>query len=145
MTAPVRLPGDATGSATDLLSASMAIAEHVCAGLADAGLALQPRSDFRAVRMPNIGEGLPRPYQCADLIAANPDYGRIICHCERVTRGEILDATRAAIPARSLDAVRRRTRALFGRCQGFYCAAEVTRLLAEATGQGIDALFGWDS
>ena len=42
--------------------------------------------------MPNIGEAFPRPYQRADLIAADPDYGRIVCFCERVTRGEIRDA-----------------------------------------------------
>jgi glycerol-3-phosphate dehydrogenase len=117
------------------LSASMAIAEHVVEGLADAGLVLEPKEDFRAVRMPNIGEAFPRPYQSAAAIALNPDYGQIVCHCERATRGEILDAARAAIPARTLDGVRRRTRALFGRCQGSFCAAAVTHLVAEATGQ----------
>jgi glycerol-3-phosphate dehydrogenase len=122
------------------LSASMAIAEHVVAGLAGAGLALEPKEDFRPVRMPNIGEAFVRPYQCAELIAANPDYGRIICHCERVTRGEILDATRASIPARSLDGLRRRTRAQLGRCQGFFCAATVANMLAEATGQHVAAV-----
>jgi glycerol-3-phosphate dehydrogenase len=122
------------------LSASMAIAEHVVAGLADAGLALEPRDDFRPIRMPNIGETFPRPYQRAEVVAANPDYGRIVCHCERVTRGEILDAARAAIPARSLDGLRRRTRALLGRCQGFFCAAAVANLLAEATGQTVAGL-----
>jgi glycerol-3-phosphate dehydrogenase len=52
-----------------------------------------------------------------------------------VTRGEILDATRSPIPARTLDGLRRRTRALLGRCQGFFCGAAVTALLAEATRQ----------
>jgi glycerol-3-phosphate dehydrogenase len=122
------------------LSASMAIAEYVVEGLADAGLVLAPKDDFRAVRMPNIGEAFRRPYQSPDAIAANPDYGHIVCHCERVTRGEILDAMRAAIPARSLDGVRRRTRALFGRCQGFFCGAAVTHLVAEATGQKANTL-----
>ena len=124
------------------LSASMAIAEYVAQGLADAGLGLQPKTDFRPVRMPNIGEAFERPYQSAAAIASNPDYGRIVCHCERVTRGEILDAANAPIPARSLDGVRRRTRALFGRCQGFYCAAAVAHLLADATGQTLAALLG---
>jgi len=124
------------------LSASMAIAEHVADGLRDAGLALAPSSDFRSVRMPNLGEALPRPYQCADLIAADPNYGRIVCHCERVTRGEILAAARSPLPARSLDGLRRRTRALLGRCQGFYCTAAVAALLAEASGQSVAALFG---
>jgi glycerol-3-phosphate dehydrogenase len=124
------------------LSASMAIAEHVVEGLADAGLAMTLKDDFRSMRMPNIGEVFARPYQSAEAIAANPDYGRIVCHCERVTRGEILDATRSPLPARALDGVRRRTRALLGRCQGFFCAATVTHLVAEATGQSVAELLG---
>ena len=75
-------------------------------------------------------------------IAANPDYGRIVCHCERVTRGEIIDATGATVPARSLDGVRRRTRALLGRCQGFYCSAAVAALLAETTGRRVASIVG---
>jgi glycerol-3-phosphate dehydrogenase len=126
------------------LTASMAIAEHVRDGLRDAGLALEPRDDFRAVRMPMIGEASPRPYCSPELIAADPDYGRIVCHCERVTRREIVDAARAPIPARSLDGLRRRTRALLGRCQGFYCTATVTRLLAEASGRTVAELLGVD-
>jgi glycerol-3-phosphate dehydrogenase len=126
------------------LSASMAIAEFVAEGLRDAGLVLDPKANFRSVRMPSIGEALPRPYQRADLIAADPDFGRIVCHCERVTRGEILAAARATVPARSLDGLRRRTRALLGRCQGFYCSAAVTCLLAEASGQRVAAIVGLD-
>ena len=124
------------------LTGSMAIAEHVLDGLRDAGLVLERKAEFRSVRMPNIGESDARPYQCAESIAADPDYGRIVCHCERVTRGEILAAVRAPVPARSLDGLRRRTRALLGRCQGFYCAGEVTRLLSEARGQSVDTLLG---
>lgn len=127
------------------LSASMAIAEYVVEGLADAGLTLDPKSDFRAVRMPNIGEAVLRPYQSAEAIGANPDYGRIICHCERVTRGEIVDALRAPVPARTLDGVRRRTRALLGRCQGFFCAATVTHLVAEETREKVAALLALEN
>ena len=126
------------------LTASMAIAEHVRDGLRDAGLVLEPRADFRPVCMPNIGEASPRPYAHADLIAADPDCGRIVCHCERVTRREIVDAARAAIPARSLDGLRRRTRAMLGRCQGFYCTAAVTRLLADASRRSVAELLGAD-
>ena len=118
----------------------MAIAEYVVDGLRDAGLSLEPKADFCSLRMPNIGEAFARPYQRADLIAADPDFGQIVCHCEHVTRGEILAAARATIPARSLDALRRRTRALLGRCQGFYCAAAVTQILAEASGHSVAAL-----
>ncbi|MEI5097377.1 FAD-dependent oxidoreductase [Streptomyces sp. PmtG] len=110
------------------LTASMAIAAHVTELLADAGLALGERAELAPVRMPNLGEAFPRPYQRGDLIAADPDYGRIVCHCERVTRGEIRDALRAAIAPASLDGLRRRTRARGGRCQGFSCGAAVREL-----------------
>ena len=126
------------------LTAAMAIAEHVVEGLRDMGLDLVPVAERRRIRMPNIGEAAPRPYQSAAMIAADPDYGRIVCHCERVTRGEIVDATAAVIPARTVDGLRRRTRALLGRCQGFYCAAPVTRLLAERTGRGLDEVLALD-
>jgi glycerol-3-phosphate dehydrogenase len=124
------------------LTASMAIAEHVAEGLADGGLRLVKRPDVKTVRMPNVGEAFPRPYGDAARIAANPDYGRIVCHCERTTRGEVLDAMRSAIPPRTLDGLRRRTRAGFGRCQGFYCTAEVARLLADASGQPLETVLG---
>jgi glycerol-3-phosphate dehydrogenase len=124
------------------LTASMAIAEHVAEGLRDGGLVLDARPAFRTITMPNVGEAFARPYCDAARIAANADYGRIVCHCERTTRGEILDAMRSAIPPRTLDGLRRRTRAGFGRCQGFYCMAEVARLLADASGQPIDIVLG---
>jgi glycerol-3-phosphate dehydrogenase len=117
------------------LSASMAIAEHVAELLVEAELELKPKESFEAVRMPNIGEASLRPYRDAEAIGANPDYGRIVCHCERVSAGEITDACRSAIPARSLDGLRRRTRASMGRCQGFYCAARVLELLSRASGR----------
>jgi glycerol-3-phosphate dehydrogenase len=126
------------------LTASMAIAEHVVEGLREAGLALDLREEFHPVRMPNIGESFPRPCQSPEVIAANPDYGTIVCHCERVSRGEILAAAAAVIPARDVDGLRRRTRALLGRCQGFYCAPQVARLLAEASGQTVAAILGLD-
>jgi glycerol-3-phosphate dehydrogenase len=115
------------------LSASLAIAEYAAHLLAEAGLKLARKAEFREITMPNLGEAFPRPYQRDDMIRANGDYGRIVCHCERVTRGEIVDATHAAIPARSADALRRRTRAQMGRCQGFFCAAEINALLGQTT------------
>jgi glycerol-3-phosphate dehydrogenase len=114
------------------LTASLAIAEHVRDELGAAGLPLEPKRKLPEVRMPNIGERFPRPYTDTDRIAADPDFGRIVCFCERVTRGEILAALRAPVPAVDLDGLRRRTRVLMGRCQGFYCGAEVAGLLAAA-------------
>jgi glycerol-3-phosphate dehydrogenase len=115
------------------VSASMAIAEHVRTELGAAGLELRPREAPREVRMPNIGEAFPRPYAERERIVRNPDYGRIVCFCERVTRGEIRDALTSPIPPADLDGLRRRTRVLMGRCQGFFCGAHVAALLAERT------------
>jgi glycerol-3-phosphate dehydrogenase len=112
------------------LTASMAIAEHVRSELGAAGMELRPREEQPQRRMPNIGEAFPRPYAQPELIAENPDYGRVVCFCERVTRGEILNALAGPLPARDLDGLRRRTRVLMGRCQGFFCGALVAALLA---------------
>jgi glycerol-3-phosphate dehydrogenase len=81
--------------------------------------------------MPNIGERFERPYQRGDLIAADPEFGRIVCFCERVTRGEIRDALAAPVAAVDLDGLRRRTLAHMGRCQGFFCGAQIAELLEE--------------
>ncbi|MEU9011636.1 FAD-dependent oxidoreductase [Streptomyces sp. NPDC048479] len=110
------------------LTASMAIAAHVTDLLADAGLDLGDARELEPVRMPNLGEAFPRPYQRADLIAADPEYGMLVCHCERVSRGEIRDALASTVLPGSLDGLRRRTRARGGRCQGFYCGAAVREL-----------------
>jgi glycerol-3-phosphate dehydrogenase len=123
------------------LTASMAIAEHVSGLLADAvvtasaagdaaaRLDLTPRAGLPAPpRMPNLGEAFPRPYADPELIARDPEYGRIVCFCERVTAGEIRDAYAATIPPRTLGGLRRRTRAMNGRCQGFFCGARLRRL-----------------
>ena len=122
------------------LSASLGIAEHVADLLASAGLRLKPKAEFKPARMPYIGEAEARPYQSAERIAANPAYGQIVCHCERVTLGEILDAAHAPIPARTVDGLRRRTRVLQGRCQGFNCHGAVVALLARETGQNAKRL-----
>jgi glycerol-3-phosphate dehydrogenase len=112
------------------LTSSMALAEHACATLSAAGLELSARDDLPPPpRMPNIGEAFPRPYQRADLVEADPEYGTIVCFCERVTRGEIRDALASPIPPTDIDGLRRRTRAMMGRCQGFFCGAEVDGLL----------------
>ncbi|MFF2410265.1 NAD(P)/FAD-dependent oxidoreductase [Streptomyces sp. NPDC058092] len=114
------------------LTSGMAIAEHVHEVLEKAGLVLTARTDLPGPpRMANIGEATVRPYQDADRIAADPEYGKVVCFCERVTAGEIRDAFQSPLPARNLEGLRRRTRAMNGRCQGFFCGAAVNRLLNE--------------
>jgi glycerol-3-phosphate dehydrogenase len=115
------------------LTSGMAVAEHLLQLLADTELDLTPRADLPPPpRMPNIGEADTRPYEDAARIAADPEYGRIVCFCERVTAGEIRDAFASTIPPCDLDGLRRRTRVMNGRCQGFYCGARTQTLLEAA-------------
>ena len=58
--------------------------------------------------------------------------GEIVCHCEWVTRGEIEAACKGPLPAGDLGGLKRRTRAMMGRCQGFYCGAEITTMFEAA-------------
>ena len=118
------------------LTASMALAEHVVDLLTAQGFSTSQRDLLPPTpRMPNIGEAFPRPYADPERIAADPEYGRVVCFCERVTRGEVRDAFASTIPPSDLDGLRRRTRALMGRCQGFYCGAEITSLLEDDLGR----------
>ena len=132
---PVRRYVLAGGIRSTGLTACMAIAEHLCQMVKDThGLRMAERSNLAsAPRMPNLGEAFTRPYQDDERIAADPEYGRIICFCERVSAGEIRDALHSTIPATTLSGLRRRTRAMNGRCQGFSCGAEV-RARLEAMG-----------
>src|SRR5918992_1870991 len=115
------------------LSASMAIAEYVRDGLE---LELSPRAGQPELRMPNLGEAAPRPFQREELISEDPEYGRLVCFCERVTRGELRDAMASPVPAVDLDGLRRRTRAHMGRCQGFWCGAHLAALLSGGRSDG---------
>ena len=97
-------------------------------------LGLREKEDFIATQ-----KGLLDPksltwdaYQA--LIRENPAYGQIICRCEQVTEGEIIDAIRRPLGARSLDGVKRRTRAGMGRCQAGFCSPRVMEILARELG-----------
>jgi thioredoxin reductase len=111
------------------ISACLGIAEYVADLLKEGGLQLNPKPACKTIKMPTIGEAFQRPYQSAELIEADSDYGRMVCHCERVSLGEVNDAMNSDIPASTLDALRRRTRAMQGRCQGFNCHAALVMSL----------------
>jgi glycerol-3-phosphate dehydrogenase len=105
------------------ISAAMGIAEYGVELLRDAGLELKMKDEFKSVKLPSIGQADIRPHQSAEMIKQNASYAEMVCHCERVSRGELMDAMRAPISATTLDGLRRRTRASQGRCQGFNCHA----------------------
>ena len=92
------------------------------------------RKDFQETRkdIPNIAS--MDQAEAAALIAENPAYGTIICRCEKVTEGEIIDAIRRPLGARSLDGIKRRTRAGMGRCQAGFCSTKVMDILARELG-----------
>ena len=70
----------------------------------------------------------------AALAAKDPAFGRIVCRCETVTEGEVRDAIRRPVGARTIDGVKRRVRAGMGRCQGGFCMPRVMAILAEELG-----------
>ncbi len=82
-----------------------------------------------------------------ELIKKNSAYGRIVCRCETITEGEIIDAIRAPGGARDVDGVKRRTRAGMGRCQGGFCGSKVVEILSRELGVPMSDItkFGNDS
>lgn len=120
------------------LTASPAIAEYVISLLREAGLPLQENPEYVPVRQaPPQFSHLSHAEREA-LIARDPRYGRVICRCETVTEGEIVAACHAPIPARTYDALKRRTRIGSGRCQGGFDMPLVIDIMAREL--GIDPL-----
>jgi glycerol-3-phosphate dehydrogenase len=111
------------------VSSAMGIAEYAVELLSGAGLEFKLKDDFKPVKMPPIGQADIRPHQNPEMIKQNPQYAEMVCHCERVSHGELMDAMSATIPATTLDGLRRRTRTSQGRCQGFNCHAALVKTL----------------
>ena len=109
------------------LTASPAIARKVSLILKNCGLELKHKPGFQAQRPPIIQK--KPPDFAGDVNSADPAQ-HLICRCEQVTEAEILDCLQRGIPVRSLDAVKYRTRAGMGRCQGAFCGPRVRELLA---------------
>jgi glycerol-3-phosphate dehydrogenase len=110
------------------LTAALGIAQYVEGLVEEHFFRLAPLRNVIWPRMPNLAEHQPRDYQ-------RPGHGDLVCLCELVTRDEIEAALCGPLPAGDLGGLKRRTRAMFGRCQGFNCLAEVcsiagNRLLA---------------
>lgn len=120
------------------LTAAPAIARLARDMLADMGLPLAPRPDFNPERpAPPRLAGADAGRRAA-LVGANPLYGHVICRCESVSEGEIVDAIRAPVGARTVEGVKLRTRAGMGRCQGGFCGGRVAAILARELGIPID-------
>lgn len=122
------------------LTASAALGKYVAQVLINIGMPVDFNLNFNPIR-----KGIPRFNEATreeqdELVKKDSHYGRVICRCETITEGEIIAAIHRPIPARSLDAVKRRLRAGMGRCQGGFCAPKVIEILARELGVTTDEI-----
>ena len=120
---------DCAGIESPGLTSSPAIGEMISHILKEK-LNLREKEHFIAHRKGILNPNTLSREERIQLIKEKPEYGTIICRCEMVTEGEILDAIRRPLGARSLDGVKRRTRAGMGRCQAGFCSPKTMESLA---------------
>lgn len=124
---------DCAGIESPGLTSCPAIGEMTAAIIRDK-LNLQEKENFISKRKGILNPNSLSKEEHAELIRKNPEYGNIICRCEMITEGEIIDAIRRPLGAKSLDGVKRRTRAGMGRCQSGFCSPRTMEILARELG-----------
>ena len=117
------------------LSAALGIARLACRTICGNGHGYSPPDSIRWPRVPQISDAGERDWM-------RPGNGGIVCHCELVTRREIENALSSPLPVCTLAGLKRRTRVTMGRCQGFYCSAELSELTAGLLEPPMDAATG---
>ena len=116
------------------LASSTAIADYTVEILGDEGLTLSEKKNVIETREEPVRFYEMSNEERAKMVEKNKDYGQIICRCETVSYKEIVDAINGPVGARTVNAVKRRTRAGAGRCQGGFCGPRVVDILAEELG-----------
>ncbi len=115
------------------LTAAAAIADIAKSKLSHYGLKLRQKKDYiKKRRVPRFCKASLKEKD--ELIASDPAYGKIICRCEQVTEAEIRNAIRRPLGAKTLDGIKKRTRAGMGRCHGGFCLPGVSKILGEELG-----------
>ena len=128
---------DAAGIESPGLSSAPAIGVYLAELIARESGAKE-KADFVEVRkgIPHVAE--MEKTMRAELIKKRPDYGTIVCRCENVSEGEIVDAIRRTLGAKSLDGIKRRVRQGMGRCQAGFCTPRAMEILTRETGISMD-------
>ncbi len=116
------------------LTSAPAIGKYVVENLVSKYLDLKKTSNFNPVREPDYFFKNLSLEEKNELIKQDSAYGRVVCRCECVTEGEIVRAVKENPKAYTVDAVKRRTRAGMGRCQGGFCQPSVAEIIARETG-----------
>lgn len=125
---------NAAGIESPGLTSAPAIAEYIGDIVKSVFGELEVKADYDNTREAPVRFRHMSDEERAELIKKNSAYGRIICRCETITEGEIIDAIKAPAGARDVDGVKRRTRAGMGRCQGGFCGSKVVEILARELG-----------
>ena len=122
------------------LASSPAIAKYVAKLLNEQGLDLEENSSFNPKRKAILGFDHMSLEEKKEKLKQNPKYSKIICRCESITEGEIIEAIKRPAGARTLDGVKRRVRPGSGRCQGGFCAPRVMEILSRELNIPIEEL-----
>ena len=116
------------------LVSAPAIAEYMVEYCLKGLIELKENKSFNPTVKPYVHLNEVSEEERNELIKKNPDYGKIICSCEKVSLGEIEDLFNHSVPPKTVKAVKKRVRAGFGKCQGGFCSPMVTLLLAKHYG-----------
>ncbi|MBR1861092.1 MAG: NAD(P)/FAD-dependent oxidoreductase [Lachnospiraceae bacterium] len=120
---------DAAGIESPGLSCAPAIGEYLAEEIIKY-IPSEKKTDFKETRKGIPCMALAAPEEKQRLIGENPLYANVVCRCELVTEGEIVDAIKRPLGATTLDGVKRRTRAGMGRCQAGFCSPKTVEILA---------------
>lgn len=110
---------------------SPAIAKYVVDSLVSPLIDLTKKKDYIPKVRPSIVIRNMNNHEREKIIKKNPDYGEIICQCEKISKGEIIDAMSRSDHPHTIKAIKKRCRAGFGKCQGGFCQPLVAKLISD--------------
>lgn len=131
---------DVAGIESPGLSASPAIGKYVAELLKDIDGDFEEKENFNPKRKPMIYFMELSDGEKKEIIKKDPRYGRIICRCENITEGEIVDSIHRNAGGKTIDGIKRRIRPGSGRCQGGFCQPKVMEILARELGKDISEI-----